>query len=117
MVEIKIGDSHELDATFYAPANNSTAQNPIPDTNSPINLSNIAITYVITADNLTKSFGVGFVTVTPLAGRVQVLIPDDETAAFSRCKKGKRYLNFDYGGGRVESRLWSDVTFTPKKYE
>ncbi|HRJ90086.1 MAG TPA: hypothetical protein PLX39_15520 [Pyrinomonadaceae bacterium] len=117
MVEIIIGDSYEFSATFYEPATSSTPENPVPDTENPIDLTNVTVTLVITADNRTETFDDTFVTVTPLAGKVDVLVTATETEKFARCKTGKRYLNFDYGQGRVISKLWEDVTFVPKKYE
>jgi hypothetical protein len=114
---IRIGDSYPLIATFYEPDPASTPENPVADTDEPIDLSGVTITFVITADNLTMSFDDTYVTVTALEGKVDVLIPATETQKFERCQKGRRYLNFDYGDGRVISKLWKDVVFVPKKYE
>lgn len=114
MTEIIIGDSYELTATFYEPDVTSTPEVPVADTDNPIDLSNVGVTFVIVADRLTEIYDDTFVTVTPLLGKVEVFISSTETAKFARCETGKRYLEFDWGGGRVETRLWDDVTFKAK---
>lgn len=100
---IRIGATFRRTYWFYYPL---VSDPDLPDTNNPVALTNIEVSFVLKIKGTTYTYleTDPEVTVTDLTGKVDILISDEVTALYSKSENASSYLQFNNSDGTVDIR-------------
>ena len=100
---IRIGDTFEREYRFYNAIPDTDP--PVADTNNPIDLTDIIVTFHLRIGAVTHDFdGSAGVTVTPEDGQVNIELEAEQTADFKRDNEAESYLLFEYADGNEKTK-------------
>ncbi len=95
---IRVGDTFTRTYQLFNPVEPVTDP-PVINESSPVDLSNIGISFHLKIDNALYSYAAAEnVIVTPLIGKIEIKITDEQTAVYNASRNVHSYVEFDRGG-------------------